>query len=364
MGPLINSQWTEGALKFKLWIRLNNIELTNKVSKLGILSTRHEPFSPETVFVKPFACIAYQLAPSTGTDSANVRREVHLVWFKEGWLIHLFLYFWGWYNHLGGGLFQGPRQLPGLATSGAAPLWLWRQSSFKFWWFLLKGHCLLRKGTCCRVNSQLEGIITDSRLHFFKTIYLICCADCCQHLQSDELYICSTQEWKGASRAALMFVSEILNRTKPNFMFLCCGERTTKLSHPRKLFMAANEWSTITWLATYRFVRSPGVHVSPAARVATSDDAVTATGLDEPRGEFTAPPVITCTSRNTVPPIVVLTPPADVFAQHRTRRASENLSFFALCQQLLFIFKTWQCLLRWENIPTLQRTYCASVANI
>lgn len=131
-----------------------------------------------------------------------------------------------------------------------------------------------------------------------------------------------------------------------------------------KLFMAANEWSTITWLATYRFVRSPGVHVSPAARVAGSDDTVMATGLDEPRGEFTAPAIITCTSRNTVQPIVVLTPPADLFAHHRTRRASENPSFFALCHQLLFIFKTWQCLLWWANIPTLQRTYCASVANI
>lgn len=102
--------------------------------------------------------------------------------------------------------------------------------------------------------------------------------------------------------------------------------------------------------------------MSPAARVATSDATVMATGLDEPRGEFTAPPIITCTSRNTVQPIVVLTPPAHLFAHHRTCRASENLSFFALC--LLFIFKTRECLLRWENIPTLQRTYCASVANI
>lgn len=39
--------------------------------------------SCEAVFVKPLACIAYQLVPSTGTDSANVRREVHLVWFEE-----------------------------------------------------------------------------------------------------------------------------------------------------------------------------------------------------------------------------------------------------------------------------------------
>lgn len=80
--------------------------------------------------------------------------------------------------------------------------------------------------------------------------------------------------------------------------------------------------------------------MSPAARVATSDDTVMATGLDEPRGEFTAPLIITCTSRNTVQPIVALTPPADLFARRRTRRASESLSFFALCHQLLFIFKT------------------------